>query len=70
MQFVITTLSSGVVSMELSTIPIRVMRRLPKGRPRVLPGEEVLARTQAFMHSCFKQAHWLPRVLQLEHQLH
>lgn len=56
--------------MELSTVPIRVMRRLPKGSPWVLPGEEVLARTWLFMYSCFKQAQWLPRVLQLEHQPH
>lgn len=56
--------------MELSTIPIRVMRSLPKRSPRVLPGEKVLARARSFMYSCFKQSHWLLRALQLEHQSH
>lgn len=69
-QFLITTLSSGVVVMESSTVPIRVMKRLPPGPkrgPTVLPAEEVLAGTWAFMHSCFKQAHCLLRLLQLDH---
>jgi len=69
-QFLITTLSSGVVLMESSTVPTRVVRRLalgPKRSPRVLPAEEVLVRTWAFMCSCFKQVHWLLRLLQLEH---